>query len=477
MVSRHGTLATGSVLIVDDHASARESMADVLRHAGHDVRCCSSAVEALKQLDRWSADVIVTDLKMPGMNGLEFIRALAQRPLDAQIVMVTAHATVSSAVDAMRLGAFDYIEKPFGVDQLEQLVLRALQHGEKACAHAAVPASLSPELTDGSAPMIGHSAAMQTLRQRIQQVAPTDETVLITGESGTGKELVARNIHAGSRRGKAVMVSLNCPALSPQLMESELFGHDRGAFTGAETARVGRFELAHQGTILLDEITEIELPLQAKLLRVLQEQSFERVGSSVTQHVDVRVLTTTNRDLRREVKEGRFRQDLYFRLAVVPIHIPPLRQRPEDIPALVDYFLARAARRLEQPVPPIHPQALDLLMHHPWPGNVRELENIVTRASVLCCHEQITADQLRPWLIDSPAGLLEEGDEAAGTARIEVGMSLQMIERRLIETTLDHYQGHRAHTAKALGIGIRTLANKLRSYGYAPREKSFVRAA
>jgi DNA-binding NtrC family response regulator len=477
MVHRNGSSATGSVLVVDDHASARESMADVLRHAGHDVRCCSSAVEALKQLDRWSADVIVTDLKMPGMNGLEFIRALAQRPLDAQIVMVTAHATVSSAVDAMRLGAFDYIEKPFGVDQLEQLVKRALQQGEQTRAQTAVPASPAPALSDGSAPMIGHSAAMQTLRQRIQQIAPTDETVLISGESGTGKELVARNIHAASRRSQAVLVSFNCPALSPQLMESELFGHERGAFTGADATRVGRFELADQGTVLLDEITEIELPLQAKLLRVLQEHSFERVGSSVTRRVNVRVLSATNRDLHQEVKQGRFRQDLYFRLAVVPIHVPPLRQRREDIPELVDYFLARAARRLEQPVPPIHPLAIDLLVNHPWPGNVRELENIVTRASVLCCHTQITADQLRPWLIDSPAGLLEGGDEANGAARIEVGMSLQVMERRLIETTLEHYQGHRAHTAKALGIGIRTLANKLRSYGYAPREKSFLRAA
>ncbi|MHB8969015.1 MAG: sigma-54-dependent transcriptional regulator [Pirellulaceae bacterium] len=477
MVHRNGSSPTGSVLVVDDHASARESMADVLRHAGHDVRCCSSAVEALKQFDRWSADVIVTDLKMPGMNGLEFIRALAQRPVDAQVVMVTAHATVSSAVDAMRLGAFDYIQKPFGVDQLEQLVARALQHGDKTRTHAAVPAAPSPEHTDGSAPMIGSSAAMLTLRQRIQQVAPTDETVLISGETGTGKELVARNIHAASRRSRAALVSFNCPALSPQLLESELFGHERGAFTSADTSRVGRFELADQGTVLLDEISEIEPPLQAKLLRVLQEQSFERVGSSVTQHVDVRVLTTTNRDLRHEVKEGRFRQDLYFRLAVVPIHVPPLRQRREDIPLLVDYFLARAARRLEQSVPPIDPPAIDLLVNHPWPGNVRELENIVTRASVLCCHGQITADQLRPWLIDSPAGLSDDCDETSGAARIEVGMNLQVMERRLIETTLDHYQGHRANTAKALGIGIRTLANKLRSYGYAPREKSFLRAA
>jgi DNA-binding NtrC family response regulator len=477
MIHRTQPSANGTVLVVDDHASARESMAEVLRHAGHDVRCCGSALEALHQLDDWSADVIVTDLKMPGMNGLEFIRALSQRPCDAQVVMVTAHATVSSAVDAMRLGAFDYIEKPFGAEQLEQLVARALHHGDKTSTLTAVPAVPAADRHAGGAPMVGDSPAMRELRRRIQQAAPTDETVLITGESGTGKELVARNIHAASRRARAALVSLNCPALSPQLMESELFGHERGSFTGADTARVGRFELADRGTVLLDEISEIQMPLQAKLLRVLQEQSFERVGSSTSKHVDVRVLATSNRDLPREIKEGRFRQDLYFRLAVVPIHVPPLRQRREDIPQLVEYFLAQSAQRLKQAPPVIQPQAFELLTHHHWPGNVRELENIITRASVLCGCGPITADQLRPWLIDSPAGSLDDPSTQDSSSHIEVGMSLQDMERKLIETTLDHYQGHRAKTAEALGIGIRTLSNKLRSYGYAPREKSFVRAA
>ncbi len=475
IVHRDVVPVTGHVLVVDDHPSARESMADVLRHAGHEVRCCSSAVEALKQLDRWSADVIVTDLKMPGMNGLEFIRALAQRSHDAQIVMVTAHATVASAVDAMRHGAFDYIEKPFGVDQLEQLIARALRHGDAESARAAVPAAGKPRESAAPANMIGSSRAMQTLRQRIAQVAPTDETVLITGESGTGKELVAQQIHLGSRRAAAALVGFNCPALSPQLMESELFGHERGAFTGADAPRVGRFELADHGTVLLDEITEIEVPLQAKLLRVLQEQTFERVGSSVTRTVNVRVLATTNRDLYQEVLAGNFRQDLYFRLAVVPIHVPPLRQRRDDIPELVEHFLQRAALRLEQPVPPVDPSAMDLMIEHCWPGNVRELENIITRASVLGNQQLITADQLRCWLIEMPgSAAFAQQDRPSG---IEVGMSLQGMERRLIEATLEHYEGHRAKTAKALGIGIRTLANKLRGYGYGPRAKSFAKAA
>ncbi len=473
----HGNVpsVTGQIMVVDDHPNARESMADVLRHAGHEVRCCSSAMEALKQLTHWSADVIVTDLKMPGMNGLEFIRALGERSHDAQIVMVTAHASVASAVDAMRQGAFDYIEKPFGVDQLEQLVARALGHGEAERTRTAVPAGERSSQSNSYAMMIGSSSAMQTLRRRIQQVAPTDETVLITGESGTGKELVARNIHLASRRATAALVGFNCPALSPQLMESELFGHERGAFTGADAPRVGRFELADQGTVLLDEITEIELPLQAKLLRVLQEQAFERVGSSETRAVDVRVLATTNRDLYQEVEDGRFRQDLYFRLAVVPIQVPPLRDRPADIPELVAYFLQRAARRLEQTAPPVDASAMDLMVDHCWPGNVRELENIITRASVLGGQQTITADQLRSWLIEVPGRAPAPG--RAEEPGIEVGMSLQVMERRLIEATLEHYDGHRAKTAKALGIGIRTLANKLRSYGYGPRAKSFARAA
>ncbi len=328
MSARGAETGPGRVMVVDDHARARESMADILRHAGHNVRCCSSAVEALRTLEQWPADVILTDLQMPGMNGLDFIRALGQRNVEAQTVMVTAHATVSAAVDAMRLGAFDFIEKPFDIDQLEQLVARAMQQSQSEQQRSSVPAARS----DGDIVMIGTSSSMQALRQRIARVAPTDETVLITGESGTGKELVARTIHAQSRRTDQAMVSFNCPALSPQLMESELFGHERGAFTSADARRVGRFELANHGSVLLDEVTEIELSLQAKLLRVLQEKAFERVGSSTTQEIDVRVLATTNRDLLTEVQEGRFRQDLYYRLAVVPIHVPPLRTRAKTSP-------------------------------------------------------------------------------------------------------------------------------------------------
>jgi DNA-binding NtrC family response regulator len=463
--------AAGRVLVVDDHRQARESMADVLRRANHQVETLASAVEALKLLERESFDCIVTDLQMPGMSGLEFIRHLHRRPHGAQVLMVTAHASVASAVDAMRHGAFDYIEKPFDVDQLEQLVARAIHHG-RMIDHKG---NIEPAAGPGPLEMIGTSAAMQILRTRIGQVARTSETVLIAGESGTGKELVARAIHAASDRHSAPLVSLNCPVLSAHLMESELFGHERGAFTGAESPRTGRFELADGGTILLDEITEIELPLQAKLLRVLQERSFERVGSSTTRDIDVRVLATTNRNLRDEVAAGRFREDLYFRLAVLPITVPPLRERPEDVPQLVEHFLGRAAERLQRPPCQIEPAALQLLTEYDWPGNVRELENIVTRASVLNLGLPIAADQLREWLVDASGQRHVAAQSTTATtpsSLIEPTGNLDEMERKLIEATLERFDGHRAKTAQALGIGIRTLSGKLKAYGYAPRAKN-----
>ncbi len=459
--------SAGHVLVVDDHLQARESMADVLRQAGHQVACCSSAAEALNVVRRERFDCIVTDLKMPGMSGMELIVQLERRQYGAQVVMVTAHASVPSAVEAMRHGAFDYIEKPFDVDQLEQLVGEAIRHGKLVHRQPA----LEGESEGPQRPaMVGSSPQMQALREKIRQVAPTPETVLIYGETGTGKELVAGEVHFASDRRDGPLISLNCPVLSAHLMESELFGHERGAFTGADAPRTGRFELADGGSILLDEVTEIDLPLQAKLLRVLQERAFERVGSSETVHVDVRVLATTNRDLQAEVNAGRFRQDLFYRLAVVPVYVPPLRDRREDVPVLIEHFLRRCAQRLQREPRTLAAAAMDLLVNHDWPGNVRELENIITRISVLETGDPVTADQLRRWLLATP-----EADKGKRSAKVQVGLSLEEMERKLIEATLEHYAGHRAKTAKALGIGVRTLTGKLRQYGYAPREKSFSR--
>ncbi len=460
---------TATVLVVDDHASARQSMADILTHAGHDVRCSASAHEALATLSGQAFDVVLTDLNMPGMTGLEFIRQLQADNCQSQIVMVTAHASIGSAVEAMRRGAFDYIEKPLKADELESVVNRALQSAEVSPTQ--LPSGKSPAT---AATMIGSSQPMQQLRRRIQQVAATDETVLITGENGTGKELIARAVHAFSTRNAREMVSLNCPVLSASLMESELFGHGRGSFTGAEAPRVGRFELADGGTILLDEITEVELPLQAKLLRVIQERTFERVGESHSQRVDVRVLATTNRNLREEVSNGNFREDLYFRLAVVELSSPPLRDRRDDIPQLVEHFQAAAASRIGGDTPSFTSGAMELLAAYRWPGNVRELENIVTRASVFGGGDTVDADDVRPWLI----GLSDEAAEArhSGGTSLQVGVSLEQMERQMIEATLERFNGHRQKTADALGIGVRTLSGKLRDYGLAPRAKTFRKA-
>ncbi|HTN77593.1 MAG TPA: sigma-54 dependent transcriptional regulator, partial [Pirellulaceae bacterium] len=410
----------------------------------------------------------LTDLQMPGMTGLELIRELAKRQVASQVVMITAYASVATAVEAMRYGAFDYIEKPFDIDQLETLIARAIRQSATGEKRASMPTAAG----NASPAMLGTSTAMQQLRQLLNQVAPTNETVLITGESGTGKELVARYLHAASRRASGAFVGLNCPALSPSLMESELFGHERGAFTSADAPRIGRFELADHGTLLLDEITEIELPLQAKLLRVLQERKFERVGSSATRDVDVRLVATTNRHLREEVTAGRFREDLYFRLAVVPVHVPPLRERSEDVPQLAEHFLQQTAARLQRPPCALHASAAALLCEYHWPGNVRELENLMTRAMVLTTSDEIRADGLLPWLERSSAP--QNNVLAMPSAQ---AVSLESMERQMIETTLEKFDGHRGKTAEALGIGVRTLANKLRAYGYGPRDRSFVRSA
>jgi DNA-binding NtrC family response regulator len=463
----------GRVLVVDDHAAVRASVIDVLRQAGYAVEGLASAVEALPAMERQAFDVVITDLQMPGIDGLEFTRQIGRRGLPAEVIMITAHATIASAVEAMRFGAFDYLEKPFDVAQLERVVAQAMdrrrlrdpEHEPASAGEGEAGVS-----ADGDLGMVGDSAAMRDLRARIRQVAPTDETVLIFGESGTGKELVARAVHAQSRRAAGPLVSLNCPALSPHLAESELFGHRRGAFTGADADRIGRFELASGGAILLDEITEIGLPLQAKLLRVLQERTFEPVGASEARPCDARILASTNRDLRAEIAAGRFREDLYYRLAVVPLEMPPLRCRAGDVPLLVDHFLHRAARRLDRQRLQLAADAHELLAGYHWPGNVRELENLITRACVLNVRGTISAAEIRPWL-QQPESVHRVGREpGVGDAS---GARLADMEREMIVATLERFAGNRAKAAAALGIGVRTLSGKLRGYGFAPRTREF----
>jgi DNA-binding NtrC family response regulator len=469
-----GPNVPGRVLVVDDHQQARESVAFTLRQAGYQVQGCSSAVEGLKRLERETFDVVVTDLQMPGMTGLEFIAEMRRRRTTARVIMVTAYATIAAAVDAMKHGAFDFLEKPFNVDELEDLVGRARRSGGMAAGGSATNRDEPAPAGDADAAMIGVSLPIEALRLRIARAAPTDETVLISGESGTGKELVARTLHALGRRADRPLVGLNCPALSAHLLESELFGHERGAFTGADARRIGRFEAADGGTLLLDEVTELDLPLQAKLLRVLQERSFERVGSSETIRVDVRVIATTNRDLRAEVAAGRFREDLFYRLAVIPLVVPPLRERTGDIPVLLEHFLAQAAGRIGCKPCTLAADALEMLAGYRWPGNVRELQNLMTRAVVLG-GSVITADELRPWLLAGPdAGA--RGNSLRDEPALPIGLSLHEMERRLIEATLERFAGHRAKTAEALGIGLRTLTTKLKEYGQTPRAGTWAEA-
>lgn len=450
---------TSRILVVDDHPRSRESVAAALRASGYDVHAAASAVEGLAHLRSAACDIVITDLQMPGMDGLDFIQEIARLGLPTEVLMITAHASIATAVEAMRYGAFDYLEKPFDIERLEQAVARA-------SAHRIVKANHEESPGENDRTIVGSSPAIEALRKQVTLVGRTEETVLICGESGTGKELVARALHAASSRGDKPMVSLNCPVLSEQLTESELFGHRRGAFTGAEADRVGRFELAQGSTLLLDEITEINLGLQAKLLRVLQERTFEPVGASTSIQADVRVLASTNRDLRSEVERGHFREDLFYRLNVVPIEVPPLRHRREDVPQLVEHFLGQANDRLGGPCRTVAADALEVLVEYDWPGNVRELQNVVTRACVLAERDTIAASLIRPWL-----GAPAVSDASPTGAAAQQDVTLAEMERQVILATLKRHEGHRARTAEALGIGLRTLSGKLRSYGVAPREK------
>ena len=389
------------------------------------------------------------------MTGLELLAEAKKVRPDMPVVLMTAFATVSTAVEAMKLGAYDYIQKPFDGEEIKLLVDRTLEHSRLVKENAAL--RRMNESTNGPRPLIGGGSAMADVKQKVELVARSNATVLICGESGTGKEMVARAIHFAGDRRERPMLAVNCAALSENLLESELFGHEKGAFTGADKLRRGRFELADGGTILLDEISEIAPSLQAKLLRVLQESAFERVGSSVTQQVDVRVIATTNRDLAKEVREGRFRQDLYYRLNVVPIEIPPLRDRAEDIPELVRHFLHTMSKRDENAFRHIEPDAIRLLQKYRWPGNVRELQNIIERAGVLESQAgQVRALTIEPWL-KLHGDIAPTGDSLAGRP-------LADIEKQVILSTLDRFKGHRIKTATSLGIGVRTLGMKLKKW-------------
>lgn len=443
------------ICVVDDKEVIRESVSAALEREHHRVTTFGDPEEALSAVGRPQFDLIITDLKMPKMDGLALIRAIREAKCETPIIVMTAYGTVSTAVEAMKLGAFDFISKPFEADSLALQVDRALHHHQLRAENEALKVTLADLGRERE--MIGHSEAMHLVRVKIEQYTASEAAVLISGDSGTGKELAAAAIHAGSQRRDRPMLCLNCAALSANLLESELFGHERGAFTGADRTRKGRFELAHRGTLLLDEISEMALPLQSKLLRVLQEGEFERVGSSVTLRADVRIIATTNRDLSDWIAKKRFRADLFYRLNVLPLHLPPLRERREDIPLMVEYFLTHMARQTGAKPLKVEPAAMTALCEYDWPGNIRELENVCQRALATVSSGVIQPCDIENWI---QTDVREEGV----FQNLRPGRMLEDMERQLIEQTLRRFNGHRVKTAKTLGMGVRTLGLKLKRW-------------
>jgi DNA-binding NtrC family response regulator len=445
----------GTVLIVENEANMRRVLATLLRRDGLQIVEAADGQQGLERLAAQRIDAIVTDLKMPRMNGLELLEEVCKRHREVPVILLTAFGTVGSAVEALKQGAFDYLTKPFDPDEIRQVVAKALR------TRALQESEASPELEDDpESLLIGESAALHEVRRLIDRVGPTKATVSITGESGSGKELVARSLHLRSPRVEAPFIKINCAAIPQSLLESELFGHEKGAFTGAASRKPGRFELADGGTLFLDEIGEMPLSAQPKLLRAIQEGRFYRVGGTRTVEVDVRLIAATNRDLHVEVREGRFREDLFYRLNVVPIRVPALRERAEDIPVLAELFMRRFGRKQKKRMIGITDEAVAALRAHVWPGNIRELENAIERALLLSDGEWIGA-------ADLPPEIAEAGHRAAQAGGVEslrdrVKTETRRIEREAILDALRRTGGNVTHAAERLGLSRRGLQLKMK---------------
>ena len=451
------------ILIVDDEANLLEVLAVALENMGYGTVTAETAEEALAVLEEREVHLVLSDLRLPGLSGRELMEKVKAANPDLPVVIMTAYASLKEAVEIIKEGAFDYTVKPFELDALEATIASALRY----YALGRDNRDLREQLQTASAgQFVGQSPAYLALLRNVREVSASSANVLITGESGTGKEVVAKAIHYGGPRAKAPLVTINCAAIPEQLLESELFGHARGAFTGATSNRKGRFAQADGGTLFLDEIGDMSLKTQAKILRILQEQSFERVGGTRTIKVDVRVIAATNRNLREEVSEGRFREDLYYRLNVIGVEVPSLRERREDIPMLATAFLERFALANRKEIKGFTPQAMDALLKYSWPGNVRELENAVERAAILCLGEYISERELPMAVSSAPknndAPTLAELQGAAGEEPIS--MTLDEMERAAILRTLQDTGDNKSEAARRLGITRATLHNKLRRY-------------
>ena len=448
------------ILVVDDDNLSRQFLVEACKSLGYQVAVARDGNEGFEQARNASPDLVLTDLRMPGSDGLQLVERLQKEMPGLPVIVITAHGTVETAVHAMRSGACDFLMKPCTADTL-QLVVRRIERTRRLERENEY---LRSEVLGSNTTIIAESASMLETLRSARRIAGANAkgTVLVSGESGTGKERVAHLIHQESARKNAPFIRVNCAALSESLLESELFGHERGSFTGAHKLREGRFELADGGTLLLDEIGEISPSLQAKLLRVLQEEEFERVGGTATIKVDVRVIATTNRDLNAEVKAGRFREDLYYRLHVLPLHVAPLRERAKDILPLARHFVAHYAKLQGQPAPAISPAAEQRLMQWSWPGNVRELENVVQRAVVLLQGSALEAGDLVFGAASGPTGVLQGGANPAAVRASLANRPLADIEREAILETLSSTGGNKTEAARRMGVSARTLSNKMK---------------
>ena len=455
------------ILVVDDERSMRELLAIVLRREGYEVLLAENGRSAVNLLEREPVDLLISDIKMPDLSGVEVLRAAKKIDQDILGIMITAFASTDTAVEAMRLGACDYLSKPFDIDLLKMKVREKIDNRQLRQENLLLKRTLG--LSHQFSNIIGRSDTMVQVYKMIETVARTNSTILLTGESGTGKGLVAQAIHFHSLRREKPMVSLNCGAMPENLLESELFGHMRGAFTGADANKKGLLEVAERGTIFLDEIGEMSPVMQVKLLRVLQERRFRRVGGLEELQADIRVIAATNQDLTKAVAEGRFREDLYYRINVIPIALPPLRERREDIPLLAEHFLAKYAEQMEKPVTGISRDALDLLIHHDWPGNIRELENVVERAVALEATPTILPDSLPPTIRgDAPRIAATASTQAPADVLPPSGFDLEAhvkeIERGYIAEALKRAGGVQVKAAELLGMSFRSFRYYVKKY-------------
>jgi len=445
-----------SILIVDDEESILKSLGAILKDEGYEVLTAESGEQALKIIEEELPSLVLLDIWLPGIDGIEVLKRIKADFPQVMVIMMSGHGTIETAVKATKLGAFDFIEKPLSLEKVILLVDHALDMARLEEENLLLRQKVMP-----SYELTGCSESIKELKEMISIIAPTNAWVLIMGENGTGKELVARSLHRQSRRAQKPFVEVNCAAIPDDLIESELFGHEKGAFTGATQQKRGKFDLAHEGTIFLDEVADMSLKAQAKILRILQEKKFERVGGNRTITVDVRVIAATNKDLEKEMEAGRFRQDLFYRLNVIPLRVPPLRERKEDIPLLVERFLKEFAEKEGEPVKTITEEALEILMQHDWPGNVRELKNLIERLVILVPSPVIDADDIPPFTLPNVGEKREIDREIADSLR-EAKMEF---ERKFILQKLRENGWNISKTAEAIGLERSNLHRKIKSYG------------